>query len=283
MRGDNHLLALTVTVDEITGDVKPLFAFPIQVCKATDDGTSPWVNVCPSGAPTDGVLRLDPITGEAFTAADTRKGVFVGDDFREISKDDIADIEEATKIKTMVAMGTVPLAEAWMKYGIRVQGSYFIQSPAKGGSPKAYRLTYEALLPVVKGSKVVRPAMAVVTKRTASTRQAMGFVYADADLGCLVMVKLCFAAQVRQPDEMVKAPLLAVVEEPQIEMARQVVDQMPDGGQMLDAEVDDAVALRAELVEQALAGDGVTVPPKAVAEVVENDDVTAALLASISG
>lgn len=281
MRGDNHLLALTVTVDEITDEVKPLFAFPIQVCKATEDGKSPWVNVCPSGAPTDGVLRLDPITGEAFTAADTRKGVFVGDDFREISKDDIAAIELATKIKTMVAMGKIDLTEAWMKYGIRVEGSYYLQSPAKGGSPKAYRLTYEALLPVVAKGKIVRPAQAIVTKRTARSRQAMGFIFADADKGCLVMVKLAFAAQMREPDEMIKAPLLAVVEEKQIAMARQVIDAMPDGAQMLDAEVDEAVALRGELVEQALAGEGVTVPPKAVAEVVESDDLTAQLLASI--
>jgi non-homologous end joining protein Ku len=63
MRGDNYLLALTTTTDEVTGEIKPLFAFPVQVCKATEDKSVKFEVAAPSGAKRE-QKWLDPATGE---------------------------------------------------------------------------------------------------------------------------------------------------------------------------------------------------------------------------
>lgn len=284
MRGDNHLLAVTTATDEVTNEVKPLFSFPVQLCKATDDGGDVrWDNATPSGAPTAGLLRLDPVTGEAFGTDEVRKGVFVGDEFREVPAENIDAIAEATKVKTMVVTDRIDLTEAWAKFGCRVVGNYFVQSPAKGGSPKAYRLTYEALREVKKGKTVKTPARAIIVKRTAKSRQQLGFIYADEATGCLRFIRVGFAAQQREPDEQILAPQTAEVDEAQIAKARQMIDQFPgNGANVLDTEVDEAVALRAELVQKAVDGEVVVAPPKPVAEKAESDDLMAALEASIA-
>jgi non-homologous end joining protein Ku len=95
------------------------------------------------------------------------------------------------------------------------------------------------------------------------------------------MVKVAFAAQVREPDEQVKAFLTAEVTEQQITMVREVIGRMPDGAQMLQAEVDEAVVMRRELVEQALAGEAIKAPAKPMAEKASTDDLMAALEASL--
>ena len=285
MRGDNHLLAVTTVVDEATNEVKPLFAFPVQVCKATADDKSPWENATPSGGSTDGLAKIDPVTGEAFTSDQQIKGIRIGDEFREIPQEAIEQINEATKIKTMVVSDRLTLERAWFKFGCRVTGNYFLQSPAKGGSHKAYRLTYEALREVRKGKTVKQPAQAIVVKRTARSRQALGFIYADEEAQCLRMVKVTFAAQQREPDAQVLAPQQAQVDEAAIEKVRKVFEvKFPgDGEQVLDTEVDEAVAMRAELVEKAIEGEAIIVPPKAVKETVEGDDLMGALEASLAG
>jgi non-homologous end joining protein Ku len=281
MRGDNHLLALTTTVDEISGDVKPLFAFPVQVCKATDDGGDvKFENAAPSGAEIE-LRRIDTATGEVFEYEDRLRGVQVGDEFRPINAEAIDAIDDATKIKTMVALGQIDLDAAMERYAGRVCGKYFLQSPAKGGSAKAYRLTYEALREKKQGRKIVQPAKAIVTKRTARSRQQLALIYADEADQCLVMLRIAFAAQVREPDAQVLAPQTAEVDEAQIDKARQVIASLGDGSPVLDAEVDEAIALRAELVQKAIDGEAI-VAPKKVAETVENDDLMDALEASLA-
>ena len=280
MRGTNHLLALTTEVDEITGDVKPIFAFPVQVCKATDDGGEvKFENAAPSGS-TYSLQYVDDATGEVFDYADRLRGVRVGDEFKAVDPDDIAAIDDATKITTLVALGRVDLDEALTKYADRICGVHFLQSPAKNGSPKAYRLTYEALREKKTGKKVVQKAQAIVTKRTARSRQKLALIYSDETRGCLVLVEVAFAAKVREPDAQVLAPQTAEVTDEQIELARKAITKLADGAVALDTEVDEAVALRQELVEAAIAGEAV-VAPKKVAETTAEDDLTAALLASI--
>ena len=275
MRGTNHLLALTTGIDEVTGDVKPLFAFPIQVCKATDDGGEvKFENAAPSGG-TYKTAYVDESTGEMFEYADRKRGIRVGEDFHEVDADAIKAIDDATKLTTMYALGRVDRDEALAKYADRITGVHFIQSPAKGGSPKAYRLTYEALI-----GKGKAKAQAIVTKRTARSRQKLALIYADETRGCLMLVEVQFAAKMREADAQILAPQTAEVEAAQVKMARDVIGKMPEGTVALDSEVDEALALRQDLIEAAVAGKAIPATPKAATS--GEDDLTAALTASLS-
>lgn len=281
MRGTNHILALTTEVDEITGEVKPLFAFPVQVCKATDDGGEvKFENAAPSGS-TYSTQYVDDATGEVFEYANRKRGIRIGDEFHEIDADAIAAIDDATKINTMVAIGKIDLDEALTKYADRVSGVHFLQSPAKNGSPKAYRLTYEALRKAKKGNKVIQKAQAIITKRTARSRQKLALIYADEIRGCLVMLELSFAAKMREPDEQVLIPQTVEVAAEQIEMARTVIGKMPEGAVAIETETDEALALRQELVDAAIAGEAVSAPAKIADKATEDDALAAALAASI--
>lgn len=281
MRGDHHLLALTTTIDELTGDVKPLFAFPVQVCSAVENKDVRFEIAAPSGMKRQQTF-IDPATEKTVADDECQRGVFVGDQFRAIDPELIADVGERTKIKTMVALGELDLMDAWDKYGDRVTGRYFLQVPAKGGSAKAYRLTYEALLPI-KGARgaIKSPAKAIVTKRTAKSRQKLAFIYADPTEGALVMVEVAFAANVRHADEQVKAHLAAEVPEAQVDMARKVIAALGDGHAAMQAEVDEAVVLKQELVDSVLEGVEYA-PPRAVRETVEEDSLEAMLGASLA-
>jgi non-homologous end joining protein Ku len=261
MKGDNHTLALN-----------DLVSFPVQVCKATDDGGDVKIdNAAPSGAPIK-LRYTDEATGETFDYGDRLRGVKVGDEFKQIPADSLKAIDEQTKVKTMKALGSLPLKTAREKYGDRVNGRYFLQVPAKSGSATAYRLTYEALL---------KDKAALVTKRTPRSRQQLGYIYADKDLGCLVYVTLAFADCIREPDEQVKIALTAKVEAKQVDMARQIIGALPDGVEALDTESDEAVPLRRELVEKAVAGESIEAPTP-VAQTTATEDLTAALEASLA-
>lgn len=281
MRGDNYLLALTTTTDEVTGEVKPLFAFPVQVCKATEDKAPKFDVAAPSGAKRE-QKWMDPATGELVEDADCPRGVFVGEEFRAIDPEAIEAINAETKITTMVALGTVALDGLREMYGDRIAGRYFLQSPAKGGSAKAYRLTFEALRAETKGKKVVTPASAVVVKRTKRTKQALGFIYADEHEGCLVMCEVVFSSQVREADTQVKQPLTVDVDQAQIDMARKVIGNLGDGTAALDCEVDESIPLKEQLIAEALAGATEFTKPTPVANTVEKDDLAAMLQASLA-
>lgn len=277
MRGTNHLLALTTEVDEITGDIKPLFSFPVQVCKATDDGGEVRFDAAaPSGAEYK-TQYVDEATGEVFEYGDRIRGIRVGDEFKEIAPEAIEAIDDATKLTTMFALGRVDLDDAMAKYGDRISGVHFLQSPAKGGSPRAYRLTYEALRESGK-----KKAQAIVTKRTARSRQKLGLICADEQRGCLVLLEVQFAAKMREPDAQVLAPQTAEVSDKEVEMARKAIAKLPDGELPLDNEVDEAIALRQDLIEKAIAGEAIEVPDKTVAEATEDDNLMAALEASVA-
>lgn len=279
MRGDKHLLALTTTVDEISGETKPLFGFPIQVCKATETKEPKFENAAPSGGSYT-VMYRDDVTGQMFEYADRLRGVKNGDDFRPIDPAAIAAIDEATKTDTMVALGSMPLTDALAKYGDRITGSYYIQMPKEAGAASYYKLTYEALRAQKKGKKV-EPAMCVVTKRTAKTRQQLGVLYADEDRKCLRMATLSFAASMREPDAQVLAPQTAEVQQAAVDKARTLIVGMTDGGQILDTEIDEAIPQREALIEQALAGEKIDVPTP-VAETKATDDLMGALEASLA-
>lgn len=282
MRGINTQLTVTTTTDEATGAEVPLFAFPVQICKATGSQDVKFDRATPSGAPYEVVYR-DSITGSLHTSDELVRGVRTGDSFTVIPEDQIAAIDEAVSMDDIRVLRSDDLANVPFD---RATGFYFLQAPAKGGSHTAYRLTYEALRPQApKGrAKTGKAAKALMVKFTSRTRQKLGAVYADEQRRCLVLVALTFAHDLREPDELVLAPQQAEIEQKQVDMARKVIDGL-NGEVDWNDPSDEAIERKRELVEQAVAQGAdfeVPVAPKAEAETTSADALADALEKSLA-
>jgi len=279
MRGTHSQLIVTTTVDEATGSEVPLFHFPVQICKATSDASEVKFD---RAAPSGGELtrqEIDSVTGEVVASEDVLRGVRTGDSFSTIPAEKIAEITDATKLDDVRVIDTVELDAVPRDRGV---ARYFLQSPAKGGSPQAFRLTYEALLPAKKkGSTPARPALALKVKFGGTTRQKFGIVYADVATESLILQQLVFGAQVREADEQVRSHLAVQVEEPMIAKVRAVLDGMLDESADFDEPADDLIPAREALIEIALSGQAIPAPV-AEAEVAATDNVEAALEASLA-
>lgn len=275
MRADNAFLAVTTTVDEITGEVKPLFGFPVQIAQAVDSSEPSFDIAAPSGAKRQQFYK-DPVTNKEVGDDECRRGVFVGDQFHEIPVAKLDEIKAATKITTMTVLGSMPLFQVPFE---RTTGTYYLQPPP--GSAKAMRIVFEALCGGIVDGNVVKP-MALVTKRTPKSRQALAVIWADEEAGVLMMSHLRFASQLKEPDEQVLAIQVAQVSQEQCEMARTLVCGMADGRKVLADEHDDLLALREELIEQALAGDPLTAAPLPMVETSSMDSLEQALEMSLA-
>lgn len=280
MKGYNHDLVITTVEDPATGEDKPLFHFPVQVCKAVDEKEVGFDSAAPSGAPRKRCWR-DSLTGEVFEEGDTIKGVRNGDSFAAIPAEAIAKIEAAAKSDAIRVERCIDLDEVPFD---RIVDRNFLQVPAKGGSATSYRGVYESLLARPKKGKVAaRPARALRVKFVSTTREKLGVIYADPSIGCLMLLTVRFGAVIREPDAQVLAPLQAEVPEAIVEKISAVLDGLDDeeAGDF-DTAVDSTLAQRAELIEQALAGDVINVPePDAAPVLVE--DLSAVLEASLAG
>lgn len=286
MKGDKYLLALTTTEDEVTKQRVPLFAFPVDVCAAVDNAREVKFTIAaPSGGERtqafldtarydemiDALLASDgPLTREKIADAlgkwvitddQCKRGIRVGDQFKEVSADDIEAINERLKSRTMVAEGRMPRADFMAQYAPWAKALHYLQSPVTGGSAVAYRLTYEALREVRKGKRVMQEASVVVAKRVARSRESNVAIYADETRGCLMMLTFAFVPAMKEPDDAVLSPVAtAAVEDRMLEVARKVVAEMPDAEAWL-AEADDRMlALRSELIDKAVEGEGITAP-----------------------
>jgi non-homologous end joining protein Ku len=276
MKGDNHLLAITTKTVTPKQDpslskgekrIEPLFAFPVQVCKATESSKSKFDIAAPSGAERKQVY-LDTSTGEIVEDSECPRGVRIGDEFRAIPTEAITEAK-GQKSNMIVALGKIDLDQIDLT---RADGVYFVQSPAKGGSAKAYRLTYEALLADKK---------ALVVKRTPRTNEKLAVIYAHPEFKCLVLEQLVFASDVRDPDDQVLSHLTAQVEQEQIDQVRKVIAGLSDGDEVLATAKDDNLERIDALLEKAVEGEAITAPTP-IAETVESDDLTAMLEASLA-
>lgn len=266
MRGFHSQLTITTKIDKATGDEKPLFSFPVQICKAVENVEVRFDRATPSGAAPK-QRWLDEVTGEVVETSDLTHGVRTGDSFQSIDAEQIKAIDEATKLPDIRVIETVDRAAIPFD---RVTDTAFLQSPAKGGSHRAYRLTREAL----------GEDLALFVRFSVRTRQKLGVVYADSDRGCLMLATLRYGAEMRQPDEVVLAPELVEVDQKQVALAREVVEgKKGDGG--FDAPVDEVLAQRRDLIEAALAGEAIEAPAKPTPADVE--DLDAILQESVAG
>lgn len=274
MRGDHSQLTVTTVIDDATGIERPLFAFPVQICKATGSVDVKLDRATPHLSEYETVYR-DKVTGEIFENDQLVKGVRSGESFTTIPADQIEAIDQAVSMDEMRVLRAVPLEEVPFD---RATGFYYLQAPAKGGAHKAYRLTYEALR---RGKTKAKPAQSLLVKFTSRTRQKLGVIYADEDRECLAMVRLTFAAELREPDEAVLAPQAIEVEAKQVSIVRKVIADLAAEEVDFDTPVDDAIELKRELVAQAAAGETVEVPPTPEAVVVAPDEIEASLLQSL--
>jgi non-homologous end joining protein Ku len=274
MRGIHSNLIVTQTTDDATGEAKPLFAFPVQICKAVDNKEVRFDRAAPSGAQVQQVYR-DSVTGEILETGDLIRGIRTGDSFQQIADEQIKAIDEQLSSKEIVVDRTVELDEVPFE---RVTACYFLQVPAKNGSAKHYRLLYEAL----QGRTKKEGPRALQVSFVSRTRQKLGVIYADPKTQCLVLVTLTYAQALRQPDEQVLSHLSAEVTKEMVGKARSVVDALAEGDRGdFDTPVDETIARRQELVEAALAGEGIEAPV-AAAPVDANAEVESMLEASLA-
>jgi DNA end-binding protein Ku len=266
MRGFHSQLTITTKIDEATGAEMPLFAFPVQICKAVENVDVKFDNAAPSGAPRK-QRWLDEATGEIVTDAECIQGVRTGDSFQVIEAEQISAIDEATKLPDIRVIETVDRAAVPFD---RVTDVAFLQSPTKGGSHRHYRVAFEAL-----GSD-----RAMLVRYSVRTRQKLGVVFADQDQGCLLLATIRYGAEMRKPDDVVTAPQLVDLDKKVIANARKVIESL-GGGEGFDAPVDEALDQKRDLIEAALTGDQIEVPAKAEAKA-STEDLDAILQASIA-
>lgn len=280
MRGTHSSLTVTTMSDPQSGATLPLFHFPIQICKATGSDDPSFNRATPHGSDYDTVYR-DKVTGEIYEYGDLIRGVRVGDSFAEIKPDQIEAIEAKVSMTDTRVLRALRLGDVEMD---RATGRYYLQAPPQGGGHTHYKLLYEALLRVPRRGKAKeRPAMALEVKFTSRSRQKLGVIFADPERGCLTLVQLCFAAEVREPDEAVLAPQGSKVKEAEVELARQVIDGLVVEAEDFEEPVDEVVPLKRSLIEAAAAGEKIEAPVIPEATVVAADaDLSDVLTESLS-
>jgi non-homologous end joining protein Ku len=275
-----YLLVITTAQDEVTGENRPLFFVPLELCPATGSDSEARFDVAaPSGAPRR-LQYIDAATGEICADSECPRGVRVGDTFRPIAAEQIAAITKTLKSTTMTVIGQIALDDLPWE---RTCAMHYLQTPPKGGASTAYRLVYEALRAQTKGKRTIAPARALLVKYVPRSRQRLGVVWADEKRECLVLSDLRYANEVRKPDQQLLAPQQALISAKQLALAREVVGRLPDGTQALESELDEVLALRSKLIEQALSGEAIEVPTSTGAVLENLEAVLAASLQDASG
>lgn len=271
----NSDLVITTQDDGMGNDV-PLLHFPVGIVKATESKDVKYDTAAPSGAERK-AASIDTATGEVVETTEKQRGIRIGDKFHAIPEDEIKAIDEATKLVDMRVEKAIPFDEVPFD---RATGMYYLQVPTKSGAHRVYHLIYRALLPQKGKAKADKQRLALRVKFMIRTRQKLGIIYADADRGVLVMNTLAYAEEIREPDETLVAHLQAEVEQEQVAKARTLLVSLTE----LDPPepVDDAIALKQELMEKAATGEAIEFTPTPTAEKVDTDNISALLDASLA-
>lgn len=208
-----------------------------------------------------GVFKSKPVKGDKRTWGD----------FAPISADDLATIEEATKIEAFTVEHFIPLADVPME---RVTDAYFL-APASGMGAKPLVLLARAM----KKRKV-----AGVFKMVKTSRQHLAVVY-EKD-GGLIVNTLAFAQDfgaVREAAEELNGQKVTISKAEQAQ-AEKLVELLAADGSVLDRFEDDLIPLKSDLVERALAGKALPKQKKKVSLVQGGgDDLEARLRLTLAG
>mgnify|MGYP001564766474 CR=1 FL=1 len=192
-----------------------------------------------------------------------------------IDTDSIEAIAAATKLPRLEITKMEP-REKFDAAAYRITGFYYLQSPKKGGNVNTFKLLTDAM----KAEDMV-----AVTKFTFRSRQQQIVIWPN-DEGMLCASTMVFNGDVREPDADVRAHLAGNYKPAEFDMARQLISAMAtDTVDPLSADTDEAVTMRHELVQKALAGEAIPAPTK-VPQADQNAalaDALAASLAAIKG
>lgn len=156
--------------------------------------------------------------------------------------DELADIEARTKLEQMEVIATLDYGQVPRE---RVIGSYYLSADS-ADAPPLLRLIYEA-------AREVRRAC--VVKWTAKTKQSLGILVPHASTGALLVLKLAWAEDVREPGAKQLAHQQASVHAVEVDAMADLLLAMGETRRTgLDVLRDDARALREELHERVAAG-----------------------------
>lgn len=208
-------------------------------------------------------------SGVKVEKADVRRGVRHDDgSFTDLTAH-LQRIEQETRLEQMevvdfIDVGTVERA--------RIEASYYIGAgDAQATLP--LRLVYEAM-------KLTRRV--AVVKWSARSRQSLGVLTAHGNSKCLVLLKLAWAEDWREPPAKALSVSTARVSAEQITMAVRLIEAMSGKAASLAALRDDAIVLREELHAAALAGKVEAVEPEPAPESpIDMEDAFAASLAEL--
>lgn len=226
-----------------------LINLPVGICKATGEMDDVKFNLADKNG--HAVVQQYVDSAGEVVPRDEMTRTFEG---HMIPQDAIAAIAEQTKLPDMEISKTEDYA-VFVSNMHRITGSYFLQSTKKTGNLGAYKLFCDVLADTGK---------VAVTKFTFRSRQHQLVIWPDN--GILRASTLAFAGDEREPDENVNAHLAASYSDRDFEMAKQLMTLMSeDDANPLEMDVDEAIPLRYELVQQALAGEAIEAPEAAPA------------------
>jgi DNA end-binding protein Ku len=250
-----------------------LINLPVQVFQAVESGNEVTFKMaCPEGGPVTQVY-VDQ-NGAILTRSELQKGIFSGGDFFPIDPADLDAIAEATKLPDLDILEVIDADEFWDQ-AHRITGHYYIGSHPKTGSLSAFRLFVDALEAEGK---------VAVTKWTARSRQSLMVMWPKD--GMLVASTMSFAGDMREPEN---HPPLQAHQHPNVtytdterEMAGKLLEMLSQRSTALAMEVDEALTLKHDLVEQALGGTLDRSAVKADVQPKKNADLAEALAASLA-
>lgn len=206
-------------------------------------------------------------TGVVVPPQDVRRGVRLEDGRFIDCTEQLAAIDEQTRLEQMEVLGFVDITRVPRA---RVKGAKYIGA-ADEQAPVALRLLFEALQVKRRGA---------VVKLTKTSRQTLGVI--GWLRGCLVLYELVFAEDFREPPARASRIQKVSVSDAMVDRMVALIDSRPLRDDAFDALRDDAIGLREELKGKALAGEVArVVDPRPAAEA-GADDVLAQLEASLA-
>lgn len=189
-------------------------------------------------------------TGQQVEPDEVRRGIRREDGSFVDLTEGLEAITERTKLEEMRVADFIRVEEVRRE---RVTGSYYL-APDGPGAPKVVRLLFEAM----RNTRRV-----AVVKWTKRSKQSVGVLVPDPRTSSLMVIEMCWAEDVREVPEKVLTPGQVELADGEVAVATQLVEAMcSTRAASLDAQTDDARALRRELIARAEAGEHFEVAPR---------------------
>lgn len=245
-----------------------LLNIPVTIGKSWADEREPSLRDCCSchGLPIDRTERCT-VTNEPPQGK--QKGVeFDGEQWKLLSENEYADIENATKSDSLSILDVQPAYDLPLEYGT---GTYYVRHDKKAkGVPIENFSTLVATL--AQGDR------AAVVKWCRNARQKLAVLHVQD--GLLLLTTIPFASELREAGDQEKAHHAVKPDPALVTMMGTLFDAVASEGFDHEAYKDEGLRLRAEAVEKILSGEKMQEKPKPKENVAE--DLMAALRASIA-